>query len=215
MYHESLYVFSIPWRTLYAGYSVPVGHASLLSHVTISSMPSFRGCRPLDTDLQKFAQICLSFICTSHIWYLCSHGFFNVAKVGALHHFIVEDHRRSKVVFATTAGSFERDCWLTAVGSPSCEVHAMQFTKKVVGVKQAKDGPELWAGESSLHISGEYILLMVAEVTHRIYETQQWPVGIQSNLSHVSQRWDWVHSLDLSDHLTIEVQKKKIGRSWL
>ena len=25
------------------------------------------------------------------------------------------------------------------------------------------------------------ILLMVAEVTHRIYETQKWPVGIQSN----------------------------------
>ena len=53
----------------------------------------------------------------------------------------------------------------------------MQFTKKVVGVKQAKDGPELWAGESSLHISGvspmKYILLMVAEVTPRIYETQQ------------------------------------------
>lgn len=76
---------------------------------TISSMP-FRGCKPLDTDLQK---IC-SDLPVLHL-YIPSYisavmAFSTLKKVGSLHHFIVEDHRRSKVVFATTAGSFERDC---------------------------------------------------------------------------------------------------------
>ena len=129
--------------------------------VAITCYPSFRGCGPLDTDLQKFAQICLSFICTSHHISLQSWVAFSTLKRWdpCITSLFREDHRRSKVVFATTAGSFERDCRLTAVQDcPSClcKVHTMQFTKKVVGVKQAKAGPELWVLEKHFCIFQEF-----------------------------------------------------------